>query len=55
MIEVRLGVSYVPPAVPNLRFSAGYQFEQWWYLGQLGDSRGELHSNGGFLRAEWDF
>jgi hypothetical protein len=55
MITIRTGLSYSPPRMENLRLSAGYQFEQWWFLGQLGDSRGELHSNGGFLRMELDF
>ncbi len=55
MIDVRVGLSYTPPQLEHLKFSVGYQFEQWWNLGQLGDSRGEVSSNGGFLRAEWDF
>jgi hypothetical protein len=54
-LNVRAGISYSPPRMENLRFSAGYQFEDWWYLGQLGNSRGELSSHGGFLRAELDF
>jgi hypothetical protein len=55
ILNVRAGLSYVPPRWETLRFSAGYQFEQWWYLGRVGDSRAELSSHGGFLRAELDF
>jgi hypothetical protein len=55
MINIRAGVSYTPPRWETFRISAGYQFEQWWSLGQLNDSRGELSSHGGFLRAELDF
>jgi Legionella pneumophila major outer membrane protein precursor len=54
-INIRAGASYSPPKWETFRFSAGYQFEQWWSLGQLGDSRGELSSHGGFLRMELDF
>ena len=55
MINLRAGLSYVPPQFEHWRFSAGYQFEQWWSVGQLGDSRGELSSHGAFFRAELDF
>jgi hypothetical protein len=55
ILTIRAGVSYSPPRWETLRFSAGYQFEQWWYLGRAGDSRAELSSNGGFFRAELDF
>jgi hypothetical protein len=54
-LNVRAGISYSPPRWETLRFSAGYQFEQWWFLGTLGDSRAELSSHGGFFRAELDF
>jgi hypothetical protein len=54
-LNIRTGLSYSPPRWETLRFSAGYQFEQWWFLGDLGNSRAELSSHGGFLRAELDF
>jgi hypothetical protein len=57
------GVSYVPPILTNFKITTGYQFEQYWYLGQFGfndngtasTSRGELWSHGWFLRGEYDF
>jgi len=55
MLDARIGLSYSPPQMETLRFSLGYQFEQWWSIGQLGDSRGDLSSHGGFFRAELDF
>jgi hypothetical protein len=63
MLGVELGLSYVPPICRNLKFTTGYQFEQIWYLGQLGEnadgsqpsSRGELWTHGWFLRGQVDF
>src|SRR5205823_5170624 len=37
------------------RYSVGYVFEDWWYLGQAGSSRAELMSQGVFLRGEFGF
>jgi hypothetical protein len=46
---------YRPRYLENIRLSGGYTFEQWWNLGKLGDSRGELTIQGFFLRGELDF
>jgi hypothetical protein len=62
-LNVQLGLSYVPSFCQNLKITTGYQFEQIWYLGQLGldsqgnqtASRGELWSHGWFLRGQVDF
>lgn len=37
------------------RYSLGYEFENWWYLGQAGASRAELTSQGIFFRGEFGF
>jgi hypothetical protein len=63
VLTLEVGLSYAPPDLKGLRFATGYQFEYYWYLGQVGAfpdgtqglSRGELGSNGIFLRGEYDF
>jgi hypothetical protein len=58
---LQAGLSYVPPIFTNVTFTTGYQFEQYWYLGQFnsggmpGTSRGELWTHGWFLRGQVDF
>ena len=37
------------------RYSLGYEFENWWYIGEAGDSRAELTAQGVFFRAEFGF
>jgi hypothetical protein len=40
---LQAGVSYCVPGVPGLRIVGGYDFERWWYVGQLGqNSQGNL-------------
>jgi hypothetical protein len=63
VFNTQLGLSYTPPSLPNLHLTTGYTFEYYWYLGQLGinpdatfpSSRGELGTQGWFLRAQVDF
>jgi hypothetical protein len=61
---LQAGISYVPPILTNFKITTGYQFEQYWYVGQLGlipptngmsGSHGELWSHGWFLRGQYDF
>jgi hypothetical protein len=62
-VNLQVGVGYTPPSFPTLHLTTGYQFENTWYLGQFGltDSgnlpspRGELETQGWFLRAQLDF
>lgn len=62
-LSVQLGLSYVPEAMPNVKFSAGYQFEEFFNVGKLGvdnrgvlsQSRGEVWAHGIFLRGQVDF
>jgi hypothetical protein len=53
-LNAQLGVGWAPPGT-RLRFSAGYQYEQWWYLGHVGASRAQLFDQGAFLRGEFSF
>jgi hypothetical protein len=65
ILQVQAGLSYTPPGWQNLHFSTGYQFEKWWYVGQLAEtstsgagisaSRGEFYTQGVFLRGQIDF
>ncbi|HEV3261396.1 MAG TPA: Lpg1974 family pore-forming outer membrane protein [Gemmataceae bacterium] len=56
VINAQLGVAWTPGwHGRRLRFAGGYEIEQWWYLGQVGDSRAELTVQGLFLRGEWGY
>jgi len=54
VINFQAGLNWTPNG-SRLRFSGGYQFEYWWYLGHAGDSRAELSDQGVFLRAEFHY
>lgn len=53
VFTLRTGLSYTPARLTNWRFLVGYEFEDWWSVGQMPEqpSRGEFYSNGVFLRA----
>lgn len=64
VLNVQAGLSYTPPALPGWRFTLGYTYEHWWYVGQLGEdsndgslsrTRGEFETQGIFLRGQVDF
>ncbi|HEX5270994.1 MAG TPA: Lpg1974 family pore-forming outer membrane protein, partial [Gemmataceae bacterium] len=40
-VNAQLGLGWAPPGT-RLRFSAGYEYEQWWYVGHVGLSRAQL-------------
>lgn len=50
------GLSYTPQSTGRwIRFSGGYQFEQWWGIGDAGSSTGDLRMQGLFFRGEFNF
>jgi hypothetical protein len=50
------GVSYSPPSQARwLRFTLGYQFEQWWDLGNVNGSHADLTYQGLIFRGEFTF
>ncbi len=53
VFTTQAGLSYIPPSLSNWRFTLGYEFEEWWFVGQVDqlDSRGQFNTNGVFLRA----
>jgi hypothetical protein len=62
-IDPQIGVTYVPPSLPSLKLTTGYVFQDYFNVGRLGispqgvvsTSRGEMWSQGWFVRARWDF
>jgi hypothetical protein len=56
VLDAQIGLSWSPHWRRHWsRFSTGYEFEQWWYLGQAGASRADLTMQGIFCRAEFNF
>jgi len=57
VFTLQAGLSYIPPSLSNWRFTLGYMYEEWWFVGQVDqlDSRGQFNTNGVFLRANVTF
>jgi hypothetical protein len=56
VVNAQLGLAWTPRGTAHwLRFSAGYQVEQWWSLGDVSPSQADLTVQGLFLRGEWSF
>ncbi|HTU19712.1 MAG TPA: Lpg1974 family pore-forming outer membrane protein [Gemmataceae bacterium] len=53
VFTLRTGLSYTPASLSHWRFTVGYEFEDWWSVGQVPGqpSRGQLSTNGVFLSA----
>jgi hypothetical protein len=55
-LGIQFGMAWVPYRFGTWsRFTFGYEFERWWYLGEVGDSRAELTTQGIFFRGEFGF
>ena len=54
-LNLQAGFRYTPPPLDFFHVTAGYEFEQWWDIGRLGGSHGDLTSQGIFLRGELDY
>jgi hypothetical protein len=54
-LAVQTGVSWTPAWLRTSHLRAGYQFEQWYNLGRVGQSRGDLYSHGLFLGVACEF
>ena len=52
-----VGLSYTVPGWNHSRFLVGYRYETWWQAGRFNftSSRGQLDTQGVFLRAEFNF
>jgi hypothetical protein len=55
VLAVEAGLGWQPRGLRALRLAAGYFGEDWWDVGRVADSRGELWVQGLFLRAEWRY
>jgi hypothetical protein len=56
VIRTQAGLTWSPGRFHDrLRLAGGYDFEQWWYLGRVDFSRGDLYLQGLFVRAEWAY
>ncbi len=54
-LTAQIGVGWSPIGGDRLRFTAGYLYEHWWMLGDIGGSRAELADQGLFFRGEVNF
>jgi hypothetical protein len=54
-LAVRTGLTWTPDWLPSGRLRTGYQFEQWYGLGRVNGSRGDLNAHGPFLSLEMLF
>jgi hypothetical protein len=54
-LTVQGGLCWTPMGPDHFRMSLGYQYEYWWMVGRLGSSRGDLTSQGVFVRGEFPF
>ena len=56
VVGLRAGGNWYPDwGCRNVKLSAGYQFERWYYLGASSDSYNELTIQGPFVRGEFAF
>jgi hypothetical protein len=56
VLDFHLGLAYSPPQLEQwVRFSAGYEVEQWWGLGNVGGNRADLNVQGVFFRGEFRY
>jgi hypothetical protein len=53
MLNVQAGIGWTP--TDHWRFSAGYTYEHWWDAAFAGGSRGDVATQGVFLRGEWRY
>jgi hypothetical protein len=56
-LSARLGLQCHPPALPRCEFFLGYQFEQWWNVGNVSTSfsRAQFYDHGAFVRGTITF
>jgi hypothetical protein len=63
VLNVQAGLSYVPPSLPRLKLTTGYEYEQYFSVGRIGltptqmisQSTADVWWHGWFLRGQVDF
>jgi hypothetical protein len=53
--SLQTGLTWTPAWLPACCVRGGYQFDQWYNLGRVASSRGDLNSHGLFLSCEWAY
>jgi hypothetical protein len=53
--SIQAGLEWCPSWLPGCHCRGGYQFEQWYNLGRVGGSSGDLYTHGLFLGCELSF
>ena len=53
MLNMQAGIGWTPR--DNWRLSAGYTYEHWWDAAFAAGSRGDVWTQGVFVRAEWRY
>jgi hypothetical protein len=51
-LNIQAGVGWTPPDFDRLTVSAGYTYEVWWDMADVGNSRASITAQGIFFRAE---
>jgi hypothetical protein len=54
-VNAQAGLSYAPPGLPGVKFATGYEYEQYFDVGGVNPSSGDVYWHGWFLRARIDF
>jgi hypothetical protein len=55
-LNAEIGLTWAPRfSRHDFHLSAGYQFEQWWYVGQDNGNSADVQLQGLFVRGEWSF
>ncbi len=55
MLGVQAGLSWLARPDGRYRLTAGYSFEEYWAVGKVGSSHGDVLAQGLFLRAEFNY
>ncbi len=56
VLNAEIGLCWAPRfSRHSFRFTGGYQYEQWWYVGQDNGNHADILLQGVFLRGEWSF
>jgi hypothetical protein len=57
VINLQLGINWIPPTWPAAHLFVGYQGEHWWNVGREGevDNHGELSDEGVVFRGGFEF
>ena len=55
MLALEAGLSWLARPDGRYRLTAGYSFEEYWAVGKVGSSHGDVQAQGLFMRAEFNY